>query len=111
MIRAVDMNQMIRLQRATAVADGGGGRVVTWADLAATPCVWAHVRAKAGREALAEGRMNASYVVVFTIWNRCDLSEADRIVWQGESYNIRGILRTGGEALQLAIEAERGVAS
>ena len=51
--------------------------------------------AKAGGENLNEGRINAAYTVAFTIYNRADLSEKDRIIWQGETYNIRTITRLG----------------
>lgn len=105
------MDQRITLQRATATPDGIGGTVQGWADLAVNPAVWAAVTAKAGREAMTEGRMTATYIVLFTIWNRDDLSELDRIVWGGEVYNIRNLRREGGRKLRLVIEAERGVAN
>ena len=105
------MDQRITLQRQVEASDGGGGLVRTWADVSNNACPWANVRAKAGKEGLDEGRTNATYVVVFTIYNRTDLSEKDRIIWNGETYNIRGILRMGDRKLYLQIEAERGVAN
>jgi len=100
------LDQRITLQRYTTTADGGGGVTRTWSDLAT---VWAGVMAKSGRESLEEGRINATFAVVFTIRNR-DVRETDRIIWQGENYNIRGVLREGGRAMYLRIEAERGAA-
>lgn len=102
------MDQFITIQRKTSVADGMGGSVVTWAT---HKQVWANVKAKGGRESLDEGRTNAVFVVVFTIYNLTDLTDADRIIWNGERYNIRGILREGSRAQTVKIEAERGVAS
>ena len=104
-------DQPITLQRKTRTPDGGGGFIDDWADFATTPDVWANVIAKAGREGLDEGRTNATFTVLFTIYNRSDVTELDRIVWQGVTYNIRGIRREGEQALDLVIEAERGVAS
>ncbi len=104
------MDQRVTLQRLTETPDGSGGLVRAWADLDSNACVWAAVKAKAGRESMIEGRTTATYVVVFTIYNRSDLSEKDRIQWNDESYNIRGIMRTGTRDLRLMIEAERGVA-
>lgn len=104
------MDQRITLQRFSEAADGIGGVERAWANLSVTPSVWAAVKAKAGREAMEEGRVNASYVVLFTIYNRDDLSELDRILWNGEAYNIRNLRREGGRKLRLVIEAERGVA-
>lgn len=103
-------DQQITLQRATATADGIGGTTQAWANLATDATVWAAVRAKAGREAMGEGRMAATFVTLFTIYNRADLSELDRIAWNGEVYNIRSLRREGGRNLDLVIEAERGVA-
>lgn len=104
------MNQRITLQRAVEAPDGIGGVTKTWADFARDATPWASVIAKSGREAMVEGRTSASFVVLFTIYNRSDLTELDRIIWGGVAYNIRGIRREGGEALRLVIEAERGVA-
>lgn len=109
-VSAGGMDQRITLQRGTETGDGAGGVTKAWADLASNPAVWAKVYAKAGQESLQEGRVNASFVVLFTIYNRVDLSEKDRIIWQGEPYNIRNLRREGGRALRLVIEAERGVA-
>jgi len=110
MIGAGAMDQRITFQRSAATPDGGGGETYAWANLEKTPTVWAHVKAKGGRESSVEGRVNASFVVVFTIYNRKDLTDLDRIVWNGADYNIRGIRTEGPRALRLVIEAERGVA-
>ena len=102
------MDQFITIERRTRAADGMGGFTETWATYKQ---VWANAKAKGGRESLDEGRTNAVFVVVFTIYNIADLSEVDRIIWNGERYNIRGILREGTRAQHVKIEAERGVAS
>lgn len=104
------MNQRIRLQAQVETADGAGGVTVAWADLPVNPVVWAEVTPKAGREQVVENRVVASFVATFTIWNRFDLTERHRIIWNNEVWNIRGILRAGMQTLRLKIEAERGVA-
>lgn len=104
------MDQSITLQRFSEASDGAGGSTRSWANFTSNASIWASVKAKSGRESLVEGRTNATFVVVFTIYNRNDISELDRIIWNGEAYNIRGVLRTGGRSLRLDIEAERGVA-
>ena len=108
-MNAGDLEQLVTIERKTATADGGGGVTETWAALATDPQVWANVEAKSGRESLVEGRQTAIFVVVFTIWNRDDITELDRIIWDDVAYNIRGILRSGGRRMMLRIEAERGV--
>lgn len=102
------LDQYITIQRRTRTADGIGGFTEDWTSQYE---VWANVKAKGGRESLDEGRTNAVFVVTFTIYNIADLSELDRILWNGERYNIRGILREGNRAQHVRIEAERGVAS
>lgn len=104
------LDQRITLQRRVETADGAGGVTRAWANLAESPVVWAHVGPKSGREAMNEGRIEATFVVVFTIRQRADLDETDRILWDGTPYNIRGIQRASQRELYLRIEAERGVA-
>lgn len=102
------MDQPITIERKARVADSAGGFTETWSD---TYAVWAAVKAKSGREGRDEGRTNATFVVTFTIYTLDALSEVDRVIWNGERYNIRGILRQGERPLTTVIEAERGVAS
>ena len=102
-------NQPITFQRKTQTPDGSGGSTTSWANFTETPEVWADVIAKAGREGDDEGRVNARFTVLFRIYNRSDVTELDRILWEGVNYNIRGIRREGVEALDLVIEAERGI--
>lgn len=111
MVETGQLDQKITLQRLAKTADGYGGATSAWADYDTNASVWAHVRAKAGRESTDEGRMTASFIVLFTIYNRTDIDPRDRIVWNGETYNIRGLRTEGGRRLMLVIEAERGVAS
>jgi SPP1 family predicted phage head-tail adaptor len=103
------MDQRITLEHLVKSPDGAGGYRESWVEFDNDPQPWAHVMAKAGRESMTEGRIAAQFTVLFEIYNRCDVSETDRIVWQGTPYNIRGIRREGGRALRLIIEAERGV--
>jgi SPP1 family predicted phage head-tail adaptor len=103
------MDQRITLQRIVRTADGAGGISEAWADLADCATVWANVVAKAGTETMVEGRMTATFAVLFTIHNRRDIDPRDRIIWQGVAYNIRGIRDMGARELRLVIEAERGV--
>lgn len=105
------MDQKVTLQRLVRTPDGAGGTTTSWHDFASNARVWAEVQAKAGRETMTEGRMSATFTVLFLIYNRDDVTETDRIVWQGVTYNIRGIRRETGRAMRLVIEAERGVAA
>lgn len=109
-MRPGKLDQRITFQAATETDDGGGGKDVTWADFASVPTVWADAHPASGRESVQDGAFNASGSWVFHIRNRSDVSERDRIMWNGEPYNIRRVSRRGGREMYLTIEAERGVA-
>ncbi|WWT39532.1 head-tail adaptor [Microcystis phage Mae-JY02] len=105
------LDQRVTLQRYAETPDGGGGATRTWASLAQTPTVWAHVKPRLGSERMEEGRMNAAAFATFTIRYRDDITELDRIVWKGEAWNIRRIMRVSQRNQYLEVDAERGVAS
>lgn len=106
-MRAGQLDQIVTFQRRTATADGAGGRTYAWTDFARA---WANVRARGGRESLAENRVSAEALYTFTIRNRTDVDETFRIIWRDEPYNIRAVMRGGNRPLYLQIDAERGVA-
>lgn len=101
------MDQRVTLQRVTLTADGIGGTVKTWGSLGS---VWAGVAAMPGKEGMVDGRMTANLPVTFTMYNRPDLTEIDRLIWLGDAYNIRNIRRLGKRQLHLVLDAERGAA-
>ena len=106
MIRRLD--QLITFQSRTESSDEAGGTTSTWEDFTTVPTVWAKVRPLTGGERLEEGAFNASGMWEFTIRNRSDISEKDRIRWKSESYNIRQVNRRGERYRYLVIVAERG---
>lgn len=108
--RVGELDQRIAFQKKTETPDGFGGSSVVWADIDSLANVWAHVRAKSGRERLEADRVEASANYIFIIRNRSDLSEDMRIVWDGTPYNIRSLLQAKSRAMYLEIDAERGVA-
>jgi SPP1 family predicted phage head-tail adaptor len=105
---AGELDQRITFQSYTLTADGAGGQIKAWANLPTAPTVWASVTAKGAREGFTEGRTTATGTYVFTIRNRTDIDELTQIIWQSETYDIRGIFREGGRKMYLKIEAERG---
>lgn len=109
MARAGDLDQRITFQSFTTTPNGMGGEVKAWANIASVPTVWAGVVAGSGGEGFEEGRTNATATTTFTIRNRSDVSEVNRIVWRGENYNVRQVKRMGSRALYAEIVAERGV--
>jgi len=102
------LDQRITIEQLSLVSDGGGGFTKTWAGLSSAPIVWAHVKANSGREAFEDDRTNATMTATFTIRNRDDVQENDRIIWRSEFYNIRQVMREGVRSMYLRIVAERG---
>lgn len=105
-----NLDQRITFQRFSVTPDGIGGTTEAWADIATSPTVWAKVTPRIGKEAMVEGRMNASAMATFTIRYREDITELDRLIWRGEAWNIRRVMRVSQRGLYLEIDAERGVA-
>ena len=110
MARPGNLDQRITFQAVARVSDGAGGSTEVWSNFASNASVWASVRALSGRESFAEDRTEATAKVLFTIRNRNDVTEKDRIMFDGLAYNIRTVMRDGPRPLYLKIEAERGVA-
>ena len=105
------LDQMITLQSRSYVSDGAGGKTETWTDFATDANPWAAVKARFGREGTTSDQVTATATTTFTIRNRSDVSENDRIIWNSETFNIRSVLRMGDRELYLQIDAERGVPS
>jgi SPP1 family predicted phage head-tail adaptor len=108
-MRLGKMDQRITLQSRAGTADGAGGFTYGWSDFATVPTVWARVEPLTGRESDQEGGVAATLMYSFTIRTRTDVNEDDRIVWRGDHFNIRRVLREGPRPLHIEIEAERGI--
>ena len=106
MARPGKLDQRITIQSASESTGSMGDVSKTWGTLAT---VWAAVVHATGREALADDRTTATAQTKFTIRNRSDVTEAMRIVWGGDTYNIRSVNRAGARRMYLDIIAERGV--
>jgi len=88
-MRAGDLRWRVTLQTVTQSNDGRGGVTSTAATLEAN--VPAHVRQAPGREFLGSDQVAAERRAVFTVRYRTDLTERDRVVFEGTTYDIRGI--------------------
>lgn len=104
------LDQRITFQEESRNDDGGGGAVRAWVNVASNPTVWAHVRAKTGRERVDADRVDADAGYVFTVRNRSDITEKNIILWNSRKLNIRFIRNLAHKPLYLEIEADQGVA-
>ena len=104
------MDQRVVIQRATATPDGIGGSTVTWANIAS---VWAAVTPfpMKVKEEMIEGRMTATQPLHMRIYARRDLTEKDRVLWDGRTFNIRGIPLDSLRSQFMDLVIEAGVAS
>lgn len=107
--RAGELDQRITFQERQSVPDGLGGSTDTWVNVSTLPTVWAHVRAKTGREVTQYDRVNAETGYLFVIRYRGDILEKYRILWDGEPFNIASISKPKSRSLYMEINGERGV--
>ncbi len=104
MVSAGKLDQPIRIERAvTAANDFGEPAIVGWALLAQ---VWAHVITAKGREIVAGGRDTETNVVAFRIRDGVEFTNADRIVWGGQVFNVIAVNPMPREG-ELMVEARQ----
>ena len=103
-----ELDQLITIKREALADDGMGGQDVTLTDLVTD--LWAKARALSGKEFERYDQVNATAMVMFIVRYRSDVLESDRIVWDGNTYNIRYIHPASSRDMYLMIEAEKGVA-
>lgn len=104
--KAGDLDQLVTFERLTKTSDGMGGNTSAWNTLATD---WALVRPMTGQERLVAGGVESSAHYLFVVRARTDITEKDRINWNGVSYNIR-LVKNRPRAKWLELEGERGVA-
>ncbi|HNS47020.1 MAG TPA: phage head closure protein [Bacteroidales bacterium] len=91
------MDRKIVIQRATVSRDAHGGEVLTWADYKTR---WAEVQYAGGAEGQAANKETASLTVVFRFRHISDLTEKDRISYDGKYMDIVGIIPEGRKHFQ-----------
>lgn len=105
--RAGEMDELITLQTVETSPDGFGGQVTIWETLAQT---WARVQPVRAEESDTRGAVRPVRVYLFEVYRRVDLSEAMRVQWNGEDFNIREIRIGPAREMTMTIVAESGVA-
>lgn len=88
-MRAGQLNQRITLQEKSVVKNSIGEDAVTWNDVAT---VWAAVIPLRGREFFAASQMQQVVDVRLRIRQRAGLAPDMRLQWQGEPYDIVGLI-------------------
>jgi SPP1 family predicted phage head-tail adaptor len=83
-----DLRERIALQRESRSRDRAGGFVTSWLTVAT---VWARVAPVSTGERFMRQQMQASAEWKVTIRYRSDLSPKMRVVWNGRTFEIRGM--------------------
>lgn len=105
--RPGELDQLITIEEQVNTPDGYGGNTVAWTSKGN---IFALVRPLSGREMTEFDRVNAEARYLFVVRYPADIIDSDRIIWEGEEYNIRVRKMPKGRDLYMQIEAERGVA-
>lgn len=103
------LRHRISLQTAHDVHDDAGGVTRSWEEVG---MLWAEilpVSSGRGERVFAE-QLTAGITHRITIRYRSGVTAAQRIVYQGRSFNIRSVVNVGEAGVILEIQAEEGVA-
>ena len=110
------LDKEITIQAESETADSGGGYLSSWSNIATDPVIWAKIgnfmglKNPTGRDLYIHGKVQNQLTYKFTIRNRTDITADMRIVYNGDSYNIRTILENENRGGYMEIFAEKGVA-
>lgn len=99
--RVGNLRERVMLQQSTTTTDDYGGVVYEWSDVAE---VWARVEpVKSAEEFIAGGVQTVTDVLVH-IRYRPDLTPEWRLIWKGQTYNIKGARNLDERSRFLALD-------
>lgn len=104
--RPGELDQRIIIERESLADDGMGGSTSVWSTHITR---WALVRPASGSEKTEHDTVNARAKYVFVIRYPADVNDDDRILWDGDYYNIRYRAKPKTRGMYISIEAEREV--
>jgi len=111
-VRRGNIRERVTFERYTTdETDIHGNPVSGWA---VHLTVWADVRETLGKEKVDAGRVEASNTATFRIRASAAsraLTEADRAIARGSTWNIRSIVPVGNKGAMLDLLCEKGVAA
>ncbi|MEC9346064.1 MAG: phage head closure protein [Pseudomonadota bacterium] len=102
------IDQRITIQSENSTADGAGGFVLAWSDVAT---VWAMVEPLTGREREEAGRLEGAVRYRVTVRYRAGLTTSNRIVWRSTPMQVREVHEAGPRPMYLVLICESGVAT
>jgi|688.fasta_scaffold171439_2 SPP1 family predicted phage head-tail adaptor len=102
------MRERVTLQQESNTADGYGGQVLAWSDVAT---VWAKVEPLSGREQIEADKLQGVVNTRITIRYCSDVVPGMRLVWNSINFNIRAVICEEERDRFLQLTCERGVAT
>ena len=110
MVGSGTKTELVTVERYTTMPDGGGGAIRAWASIGQ---LWAEAQWIGGEEMSRQGALRAKSKYRFTVLSAAadalSISTEDRIVWNGETYNIRERPRRLPRKPETEIITETGV--
>lgn len=107
-MRSGDLNERVEIWRmGERQRDEGGGWIP--GEPARLATVWAKVSPISGRERVEARAVQATAMYRVTMRRRTDLTEADWLIWRGETMNIRFLPRVSGKTPFMTLDCEMGV--
>lgn len=79
------LDRRITIQSQAGTQDEFGQSVDSWSDVAT---VWAQVKFKAGSESVSANKLTTGADCIFTIRYRSQITTRNRIIYEGEYYDI-----------------------
>jgi len=89
MLCARDFDTFVDLQEATETPDGQGGFDTSWASVSGG--IWCKVEDLAGDEVQSSDRIETRKTTKFTTQYRSDITAENRLVLDGQAYNVRRV--------------------
>ena len=107
MIAIGEFRERLTIQQKDVTRNGIGDEVILWVNVATT---WAKVMPLRGNAFFAANQEQHTIDARFLIRSRTGMTEAMRLVWNGENYDITNIIKGTGPYLgTLEIHAIHGV--
>lgn len=107
-ITPAKLKHKVRLERLELTDDGAGGQTRQWKLVSE---VWAYLKQTSGSERLQNDRLTGIASFTATIRYRSDVSEVNRIVFEGKSYQIRSYEDIEFMKKWITLSLESGVAT
>lgn len=104
---ASKLRHRLTLEQETKIADGAGGYVRGWEEVAG---LWGEITPIGGAERLESGKLQTPVRVRILLRHRGDITPAMRLVYDSRVFNIRSVINVQERDYITEILAEEGVA-